>query len=252
MVTHASLMANLRSILRSSPRDCPVVVPTWLPHFHDMGLIGTLLFPLFAGGTVVAMPPIAFLKRPLRWLETADRWRATMIVAPNFAYDLCARAATDAQAATFDLSSLRWVMNGAEPVRAVTLDRFRRRFAAAGLRHSTFSPCYGMAEVTLMATITRPREEPTIYLASPSDLERREVRPIQSGRGVRLVSSGPVDGVDVRIVDPGRSVLADGQVGEIWLRGRQCRGRLLEPAGCDREHLRGADRGRRGPVPPHR
>lgn len=220
MVTHGSLLANLAAVQQqcaSGPTDVGV---GWLPHFHDMGLLGILLHPLFVGGTCVFMAPISFLKRPVRWLEALSRWRGTMLAAPDFAFDMCARVVSAEQSDQLDLSSIRCALNGAEPIRAATLGRFSRRFASVGFRRGAFMPCYGMAEVTLMATMTRAETTPTLYVAEPRALERNELVPGMADDGVRLVGCGKVDAVTVRIVDhvDGR-VLRAGQIGEIWLDG---------------------------------
>src|SRR5690606_28056678 len=125
---------------------------SWLPFYHDMGLIGALLYPLHHGGTTLLMSPIAFLRRPLSWLETISRHRAHVSTGPNFAYDLCVERARDEDLARLDLSSWRLTVSGAEPLRASTIDRFARRFAACGFRVETFMPCFGMAEATLMVS----------------------------------------------------------------------------------------------------
>lgn len=220
MVTQANLLHNLQSIRRTALTGDRAVIVTWLPHFHDMGLIGSLLYPIFVGGTVVAMSPLAFLKRPVRLLETISRWRGTVTMGPDFAYDLCTRVVSTEQVASLDLSSLNWVLNGAEPVRAATLERFTQRFAAAGFRPGSFAPCYGMAEATLLVTTVAPAASPTFYSADPDGLERNEIRPSTGARGTTLVGCGRLDGTEVRVVDPlSRSVREPGQIGEIWLRG---------------------------------
>jgi acyl-CoA synthetase (AMP-forming)/AMP-acid ligase II len=185
-----------------------------------MGLIGMLLQPIYAGGTCAMMSPIAFLKRPVRWLEAMSHWRAAYTTAPDFAYDLCARVVPTEQVAHLDLSNLRWALNGAEPVRASTITRFSQSFASIGFRLDAFAPCYGMAENTLLASSTRPETSPVFYSADRTALERDEVRPGTPGRDVRMVGCGRADPARVRIVDPrDRAVLGFGQVGEIWLTG---------------------------------
>jgi acyl-CoA synthetase (AMP-forming)/AMP-acid ligase II len=222
MVTQRSLAANASAIQRQGATGRDDVMVAWLPHFHDMGLIGVLLHSLYTGGNAAFMAPTAFLKRPVEWLKAIDQFRGTMTAAPDFAYDLCARVVTSEQMAGLDLSSLRWAMNGSEPVRARTLDRFIRTFEPVGFRPEAFSPCYGMAEFTLMATISRPGVPPTRYSADPRGLERHEVGPATGERATPLVGCGrvDVDSLNLRIVDPGSLiVLEPGQVGEVWLKG---------------------------------
>ncbi|MEV0103833.1 AMP-binding protein [Nocardia sp. NPDC050789] len=191
----------------------------WLPHFHDMGLIGMLLQPLFVGGSLVYMSPMTFLKRPVRLLEAIDRYGAHITAAPNFAYELMVRRVTDAQLAQLDLSSLRVALSGAEPIRARTLDAVIERLGPAGFRADAFVAGYGMAETTLIATAS-PVGRPTVHLdADPAALERGRVIP--AGSGTRLVGCGAtVAGLDIRIVDPVTlRTLPDGHVGEIWIAG---------------------------------
>lgn len=221
VVTQENLVHHQAEIQRRlSTRDDMVVV-SWLPHFHDMGLIGQLLHPLYGGGRSAFMAPATFLRRPVRWLEAVTQCRGTVTVAPDFAYDLCARTITDEQLTGLDLSGLQCALNGAEPVRASTLDRFSRRFATVGFRPAMFSPCYGMAEVTLMATAQGSDAAATIYSADPHAMEQGEIRPATSERRTRLVSCGKAISLNLRIVDPEhRTVLEPGRIGEIWINGQ--------------------------------
>src|SRR5262249_14361080 len=145
MVSHGNLAANVTSIQRVIGATPELRGVSWLPAIHDMGLVGVLLSALHSGGHMVAMPPTEFLRHPYRWLSLVGEFGATHTVAPNFAYDLCLRRITDDQLATLDLTSLRVVINGAEPVRAETLSAFTERFAPAGLDPAAFAPCFGMA-----------------------------------------------------------------------------------------------------------
>ncbi|HEX4959209.1 MAG TPA: amino acid adenylation domain-containing protein, partial [Thermoanaerobaculia bacterium] len=162
-VTHANLLHNERMIGAAFGQDERSVVVGWLPLYHDMGLIGNVLQPLHAGGRCVLMSPVAFLQRPLRWLEAISRYRATTSGGPNFAYELCVRKATPEALAGLDLASWQVAFNGAEPVRAETLERFAATFAPCGFRPEAFYLCYGLAEATLFvsggARGSRPRTE---------------------------------------------------------------------------------------------
>ncbi|MEV7028171.1 AMP-binding protein, partial [Kitasatospora sp. NPDC093558] len=149
MVSHRNLMANheaLRATLRTTGEDR---FGGWLPHFHDMGFIAHLLHPLFLGGASVQMSPVSFVKHPLRWLRAIDDHGVTVGGGPNFCYDLCLTRVRDEDVAGLDLSRWRLVLNGAEPVRADTLEAFAARFAPAGLRAGAMYPSYGLAEATL-------------------------------------------------------------------------------------------------------
>jgi amino acid adenylation domain-containing protein len=152
MITHANLLHNERMIGAAFDMDESAVVVGWLPLYHDMGLIGNVLQPLHAGGRCVLMSPVAFLQRPLRWLEAIGRYRGTVSGGPNFAYELCARKAGPEAPTGLDLASWRVAFNGAEPVRASTLERFAEAFAPYGFRKEAFYPCYGLAEATLFVT----------------------------------------------------------------------------------------------------
>jgi acyl-CoA synthetase (AMP-forming)/AMP-acid ligase II len=220
IVTHRNLMANEAAIAAAAGGTDAETTAGWLPHFHDMGLVGMLLSPLYAGGNLVFMSPLAFLKRPVRWLQMIHQHRAALTVAPNFAYDLVARRITDEQVAALDLSCLRFALNGAEPVRAQTLDAFTAKLRPAGFRAEAIVGAYGMAEATLMATATRPGVQPARIAADPAALEQGFIVPAETSAR-HLVSSGyPVGGLDIRIVDPQtRRPLPDNRVGEIWING---------------------------------
>ncbi|KJE23031.1 acyl-CoA synthetase (AMP-forming)/AMP-acid ligase II [Frankia torreyi] len=220
MVTHGNLLHNQAEIQRINATGPDTILSSWLPHFHDMGLIGMLLHPLYLGGKSVFLSPIAFLKRPWRWMDMLSRYRATMTCAPNFAYDMCARKVRDEHIETLDLSALVSTLNGAEPVRAETLDRFAERFSRAGFRAKSFAPCYGMAEVTLIASGGGPDDAPVVRAFDARALERNEAVPATAAGFQRLVSSGRPGTLDLRIVDPeDRTVLGEGRIGEIWIRG---------------------------------
>ncbi|MFC4147270.1 AMP-binding protein [Micromonospora mangrovi] len=219
MVTQGNLGHNLAEIHAQLGLGPDTVGALWLPHFHDMGLI-SLLGCWYAGGDGVFMDPMTFLRRPVRWLQAISRWRATMTVAPDFAYELCARAVSSAQAADLDLSSLRVALTGAEPVRARTLAAFGERFAPAGFRPEAFSPCYGLAENTLLVTAVDAGTAPTVRWAEPRAWERAEFRPTTAGQGIALVGCGTPVTQQVRVVDPtSREPVPAGRTGEIWVRG---------------------------------
>lgn len=221
MVTHANLLANEAAIQAWTGTGPDTIGGGWLPHYHDLGLIGHILQPLYTGGTAVLMSPTAFLKRPYRWLKMIDEYRLSGSGGPNFAFDLCVRRVTDEQLATLDLSGWRVAPNGAEPVRADTLQSFADRFAPAGFRPETFFPCYGMAETTLVVTGAAAESPPTVRTVDARSLELGELAAPVDGSPVRtLAGSGTVRDSEIRITDPatGRDQLP-GTVGEIWVRG---------------------------------
>jgi len=223
MLSHENLLHNSLRIMQAFEITRSQSGVFWLPSFHDMGLIGGILVPLYGGKFNVLMSPVAFLQKPLRWLQAISRYRATISGGPNFAYELCVRKTTPEQRAALDLSSWSLAFNGAEPVRAETIDAFCEAFAPAGFRREAFYPCYGLAESTLMVTGGMKFEPPVIRSFDASSLETGEAvgRPANASAARRLVGSGrELDGQDVLIVDPQTcEALPPGRVGEIWVSG---------------------------------
>ncbi len=220
MITHGNLLANsacIRAVFGSAPGERGVF---WLPLFHDMGLIGGVIQTLYCGGASTLLSPVSFLQRPLRWLEAIGRTGATISGAPNFAYDLCVETTTPEQRAALDLGRWRVAFNGAEPIRAETLERFAEAFAPAGFRPEAFLPCYGLAEATLLVSGDPTGRRPSVLSIDSEALGRGEVA-ASSGRSARVVSSGrPADGHVVAIVDPATGLARpDDHVGEIWVAG---------------------------------
>ncbi|MFE9446526.1 fatty acyl-AMP ligase [Streptomyces sp. NPDC006602] len=221
MITHANLAANQEAIRSAMKTPQGVVAGSWLPLYHDMGLIGMTLHPLWVGGTSVQMSPIAFIKQPVRWLRMIHDYRVEGTASPNFGYELCVRRVPEEQSAGLDLSSLRVALNGAEPVRADTLHAFAGRFAGNGLRPEAVLPCYGLAENTLLVSGNDPDAPHLELTVDAKALEQDELRPARTDHPSRtLVGCGRPQDTEVVIVDPMTlRVLPAGQVGEIWLRG---------------------------------
>ncbi|MGH7136112.1 MAG: fatty acyl-AMP ligase, partial [Pirellulales bacterium] len=248
-ITHANLVANLRSIHAALEREGNVVV-LWLPAYHDMGLIGGMFQPVYSGRRLVFMSPLSFMQRPARWLEAISRYRGTITAAPNFAYELCIRKVSSDERESLDLSSLVAALNGAEMVRPETLDHFAETFAKCGFRREAFYPCYGLAEATLMVTGGALDELPVVRSFSAAGLEaNRAVAAEGETEGRRLVSCGrPAIGQEVRIVDPDtRQPLQEGQVGEVWVAGESIgqgyRNRSEESDATFGAHLADSDEG---------
>ena len=196
---------------------------SWLPFYHDMGLIGGVLAPFYSGSRMVLMSPLAFIQRPIRWLLAISKYRPVVTGAPNFAYDLCVSKFRAAEVVGLDLSSLNIAINGAEPVRAETLDRFTETFAPYGFDSHAWLPSYGLAEATLGVSSYEERLPCPRFDFSIEALGRNQVRVVEGGteNARNLVSSGkPITGTEVRIVDPStrREVPAD-TLGEVWVRG---------------------------------
>jgi acyl-CoA synthetase (AMP-forming)/AMP-acid ligase II len=239
MIGHDNLLAHQRYAHEKFAQPEGARTISWLPFYHDMGLIGSLLYPLFHGGTTLLLSPTAFLRRPLAWLEAVDRHQAAVSTGPNFAYDLCVDKARDEDIAKLDLSCWRLTVSGAEPLRASTITRFCQRFAAAKFRPETFMPCFGMAEATLMVSGWPLELAPKVRWfdkralcaqraegvgepasASPSGLSPAPDAELER-RARAYVSCGtPMREHQVAIVDPDTHArLPDGHEGEIWLRG---------------------------------
>ncbi|MEV7808102.1 AMP-binding protein [Microbispora sp. NPDC088329] len=217
-VSHGDLLHNLE-LFRLLARNTPVRrLAGWLPHYHDMGLVGLQLQALHAGADLVFMSPSAFVARPVRRLELISRYGADWAVSPDFGYAWCTRRIGDEQLTGLDLSTLTMALSGAEPIRAATLADFERRFAPVGFRPATWNPGYGLAECTLMVTCTLQGQGVTVRRFDPAALERH--RAVPAAGGTPLVACGPVQGLDLRIVDPGGSgPVADGEIGEVWVAG---------------------------------
>jgi acyl-CoA synthetase (AMP-forming)/AMP-acid ligase II len=223
MVSHGNLLSNAALIAARFEVTSQSSLVSWLPAFHDMGLIGCILTPIFVGMHCVLLTPIHFVQRPARWLEAISRYRAAIAGGPNFAYDLCARRVTPEEHSGIDLSHWTLAFNGSERVRRDTLARFTERFAAAGFRPDAFFPTYGLAEATLLVSGGPRNRPPPCLTVLPGDLELHRVTILPEGTpgGIQLVGCGRVAlGQPVAIVDPESAALCpEDTVGEIWVCG---------------------------------
>ncbi len=209
MLSRANLFANARAIHDAFGLEADSTGVFWLPTYHDMGLIGGVLAPVFAGGKNILISPTAFLQRPITWLAAISKYKASISGGPNFAYDLCVRKITAEQRATLDLSSWQLAFTGAEPVQAATLERFAAAFAPCGFKRNALYPCYGMAEATLMVTGVKRGSGASVRSVG------------DNGHSRQVVACGqPVGDLRVAIVDPqtGREI-ANGEIGEVWVSG---------------------------------
>ncbi|MEU1280331.1 fatty acyl-AMP ligase [Streptomyces sp. NPDC005805] len=222
MITHRNLLANQEAIRRALGTGPESRIGGWLPFHHDMGLVGQLLHPLWLGTTAVLLSPATFVKKPAHWLETVSRYRLTVSGGPDFAYDLCVRRINDLQIAGLDLSGWRAAVNGGEPVRAETLRAFAERFAPAGLRPEALTPCYGLAEATLLVSGAVAGAPAPPRTADAAALEEHRLTDADGTAPQRtVVPCGPAaPAAEIRIVDPESGAqLPEGRIGEIWVRG---------------------------------
>jgi acyl-CoA synthetase (AMP-forming)/AMP-acid ligase II/acyl carrier protein len=221
MVTHHNLIHNATMIQDCFQDGADSIGVSWLPPYHDMGLIGGILQPLSIGQPMILMSPTAFLRKPVRWLQAISRYRATTSGGPNFAYDLCVNKITAADCETLDLSSWQIAFNGAEPIRPQTLESFSQAFHAYGFHSAAFYPCYGMAEATLMVTGCTRMNPPVVCTVDAAALKDKQAIPVEHSLQTarKIVSCGQARGEkQVIIVDPDAlEQCEDSIVGEIWI-----------------------------------
>ena len=225
MVTHDNIIANVRMLQETFSLDAGTRMVGWLPLFHDMGLIGFVLVPVYLGCTSTILSPAAFLEKPVRWLRAIARYRGTISSSPNFAYDFCAAKIRPEDREGLDLSSWGAALNGSEPVSARTVRRFQETFADHGLRPDVFRPCYGMAEATLLVSASEA-DRPIRVLPAPGGPGGPGGNDALSDAAfwietADVVGCGPSPrGTVIRIVDPvSRIECSSGQVGEVWFQG---------------------------------
>ncbi len=221
MVSHENLLHNATMIQHCFQDGEDSIGVSWLPPYHDMGLIGGILQPLSIGRPMILMSPMAFLRKPVRWLQAISRYRATTSGGPNFAYELCVKKITPAEGETLDLSSWQVAFNGAEPIRPQTLESFSTTFQAYGFHSAAFYPCYGMAEATLMVTGGVRMNPPEICTVDPVALKDKQVIPVEQTiqKARKVVGCGqPRLEQKVVIVDPvSETQCVESKVGEIWV-----------------------------------
>jgi acyl-CoA synthetase (AMP-forming)/AMP-acid ligase II len=221
MISHGNILHNEQMMAAALENSEESVGVSWLPVFHDMGLIGNVIQPLYVGARIIHMAPLAFLQQPIRWLRAISRYRATCNAAPNFGYDLCVQMVKPEQCADLDLSSWKVAVAGAEPVRAETLRRFAEHFAPYGFRSEAFYPSYGLAEATLFVAGGFSTEPPVLLQVDKAALEAEQVVRPQPEGGHTLVGCGQSWlGQQIAVVQPQTFTRCPaGQVGEIWVSG---------------------------------
>lgn len=223
MVSHANLINNSEIVKQSFGHDENLVSVGWLPPYHDMGLIGTLLQPLYVGGCNYIINPKTFLRSPFTWLKAISKYKGTTVGGPNFALDYCVQNTTEEQKRKINLSSIKVYFCGSEPIRIESLKNFKNSFKKCGFTLEKFLPCYGLAESTLMVTGINRFEFPTWIEVNKKDLERSKevVLSSNSANSLKYVSSGYtwLD-TNVVIVDPlTKNQLDEREIGEIWISG---------------------------------
>ncbi|QKW09063.1 AMP-binding protein [Streptomyces sp. NA04227] len=223
MLSHANLLHNCTMMAHGMGHTERPVYVSWLPLFHDMGLIGNLLQALYWGTELVYMPPEAFLQEPIRWLKAISDYGGTFSTAPNFAYELCVRRTRPEDRAGLDLSSWKVALNAAEPIRAETLDRFASVYAEHGFAEGSWYPAYGLAENSVYVTGGTPGEGARVHHLDGAELERDRVVPVEPGTpGARsVVDCGRVHyDQKLLIVDPQTALpVSEGTIGEVWMSG---------------------------------
>jgi len=234
ILTHANLLANIRAMGEAVQADSTDVFVSWLPLYHDMGLIGAWLGCLYYGTQLVLMSPLAFLTRPARWLWTIHRHRATLTAAPNFAYELCLNKIDGRDLEGLDLGSLRWALNGAEPVSPATVRRFGERFAPYGFQPHAMAPVYGLAEAAVGLAFPPPGRGPRIdRIAREAFITRGRAVPVpeSTAGALEFVACGqPLPGYQIRIVDAAGRELPEREEGRLEFQGPSaCSGYLRNP-----------------------
>jgi 1-acyl-sn-glycerol-3-phosphate acyltransferase len=223
VLSHADLLANIRAMGEAAEVRSDDVFVSWLPLYHDMGLIGAWLGSLYYGVTLVSLSPLAFLANPRRWLAAIHTHRGTLSAAPNFAYELCLKRLTDADLAGLDLSSWRWAFNGAEPVSPQTLRRFAERFAPCGLKAEALAPVYGLAEAAVGLAFPPPGRGPRIDCIDRARFARQGYAlplPCEEADAMEVVSCGrPLPGYRVRVVDGAGAELPERHEGLLRFQG---------------------------------
>ncbi len=252
VLTHANLLANIRAMGKAVRACDSDVFVSWLPLYHDMGLIGAWLGCLYYGCLFVVMPPTTFLTRPARWLRAIHDYRATLSASPNFGYELCARRLSEEELQGLDLSSWRIAFNGAEPVSADTLERFNRRLAPCGFRPAAMTPVYGLAEAAVGLTFPPLGRGPISDCVDRQGMMRTgRALPVAADhpQALHFVSCGrPLPGYGLRVVDEGGAEVPERMEGTVEFRGPSATsGYYRNPGATDRlrrrEWLDTGDRG---------
>jgi acyl-CoA synthetase (AMP-forming)/AMP-acid ligase II len=234
IVSHGNIIDNMEAIKSACDHKKGVIVGGWLPQFHDMGLVGHMLHPLYMAGTYIFMPPMNFIQRPSRWLRLISHYRISCSASPNFGYEHCLNLVNDKEDLfELDLSCWKTALNGSEPVRAETMAAFSEKFSQYGFNPQSFFPTYGMAETTLLVS-GGPTQTGVSSLTLNKDSFSQGIITEQPAEvaGVSVVNCGRIAAdFIVRIVNPNtRMLCSDDEVGEIWIASKSvAKGYLNNP-----------------------
>ncbi len=234
MVSHSNLLHNSEIIKQSFNHTPDLVGVLWLPPYHDMGLIGSMIQPLYVGGSCVIIQPVNFIKNPAMWFEAISKYKGTTVGCPNFALDYCIEKITDPDVNKMDLSSLKVMFCGSEPIRKTTLQNFSEKFSCLNFKPEMFLPCYGLAEATLMVSGISQTEEPLFYSLDNDSAEifGKDVNLPDEGNKISYTSCGKAwNNTDIIVADPDTHLeLSENQTGEIWVKNSSvCSGYWNKP-----------------------
>ena len=254
MVSHQNIMANCLSIAHSGEIDERSCSVSWLPMFHDMGLIYGIFLPLYAGIQAILMDPLSFLQQPFRWLVAISKYQATHSVAPNFAYELCSNVVNESELSKLDLSTWRVAFNGAEPISAETLRKFAQKFSVCGFHPKTAYPCYGMAEATLIITGSKVSSLPNVLYLDTKKFSSNHIVVVDETqmdhkKVKQLVGCGyACCGHEVIIVDTQtRDECSEHTIGEVWFSGPSVTQGYWDKPGLTTEIFHAYTNGGKGP-----
>jgi len=234
-ISHQNIIANVQGIRKAQNMNDNERMATWLPLFHDMGLVGTVLFSFCNNYPLLIMTPTQFVKRPAIWLRGMDEYKCTIATAPNFGFDYCSRLVSDKDAKNIDLSHVKHLFIGAEPIRVSTIDSFLSKFKASGIKPSVIRPAYGLAESTIITTMTDPNEtsqfvcldadsigmNESVTILDTINFEHEQLTRYDASKSIAVCAAGtPIDGMLVEIIDgDGNIIDQDGVAGEIAITG---------------------------------
>src|SRR6218665_445157 len=225
MVTHSNIIHNNKLMKNCFHQNSESIGVSWLPIYHDMGLIGNILQALYVGFEMIVMPPTAFIQKPIRWLKVISDYKGTFSGGPNFAYDLCVHQIKEEDLKGLDLSSWQVAYNGSEPIRPETVNNFNTSFSFIGFSKTYLIPCYGMAETTLIVSCSNFNSIPKAILLDKENFHLGKVKLFhkedKTSNTIEFIGNGPVlEELKVKIVNPDTKMICqENEIGEIWISG---------------------------------